>query len=258
MNIFLYNKGFKGFLSVIFELYKKKLAPGKIIPEDKYVSGLFQENIYRISADENKSERVWKALCKILSTTARRWIYVSFISGLPEVEMHIFQYIKKVFDKNQTIESNYRDPHVLFIKKAYFKVTKEASRMISFVRFQKTKDDIYYASISPAYDVLPLISPHFQGRFADQKWLIFDIRRQYGHFYDLKQTREVRFDNVNINKHNGFIHKDIAAQNEAFFVELWKKYYKATTIQARKNRKLHLQFMPLRYRAFLPETYQNN
>ena len=45
-------------------------------------------------------------------------------------------------------------------------------RMLQFVRFQRTKDQMYFCGIEPKYDVIPLIINHYQKRFADQRWLI--------------------------------------------------------------------------------------
>ena len=59
--------------------------------------------------------------------------------------------------------------------------------MEAFVRFQLTKDGLYYCIIQPDYNVLPLISNHFEKRYADQRWLIYDSRRKYGIYYDLKK-----------------------------------------------------------------------
>ena len=30
-------------------------------------------------------------------------------------------------------------------------------------------------------------------RFADQRWLLYDLKRSYGYYYDLREATEVRF-----------------------------------------------------------------
>ncbi len=59
--------------------------------------------------------------------------------------------------------------------------------MEAFVRFQLIKDGLYYATVQPDYNVLPLILKHFKDRYADQRWLIYDTLRKYGILYDLEQ-----------------------------------------------------------------------
>ena len=42
------------------------------------------------------------------------------------------------------------------------------------------------AIVQPDFNVLPLIEKHFRERYADQRWLIYDVRRKYGLYYDLQ------------------------------------------------------------------------
>ena len=61
--------------------------------------------------------------------------------------------------------------------------------MLAFVRFELLQDEVYFAKIEPDFNVLPLIRKHFKERyFADSKWMIFDLKRHYGIFYDLKEV----------------------------------------------------------------------
>ena len=63
--------------------------------------------------------------------------------------------------------------------------------MEAFVRFQKLKDGLYYSLVQPDYNVLPLII-HFEDRYADQRWLIYDSHRKYGLYYNLNSVEEVQ------------------------------------------------------------------
>jgi probable DNA metabolism protein len=58
--------------------------------------------------------------------------------------------------------------------------------MTAFVRFEKMQDGVFFAKIDPDFNVLPLIRKHFKDRYQDQKWMIYDLRRNYGILYDLK------------------------------------------------------------------------
>jgi hypothetical protein len=40
-------------------------------------------------------------------------------------------------------------------------------------------------------DILPLLAEHFQDRYADQRWIIYDLTRKYGLYYDLEKTEEI-------------------------------------------------------------------
>jgi probable DNA metabolism protein len=252
MNIFVYDTSFEGFLTVVFESYRLKIVPDKIV-EEGAVLPLFSENTLHISADEQKAQRVWKGLKKKLSSSACYMISVVFLADDPEIPMLLFRYICKAIDSPKSIETNFGDSDVLEAAKWYKKTGREAERMKQFVRFQKTEDDIYFAPVAPLHNVLPLVIEHFADRFSDQKWIVYDTRRKYGFFYDLKTTVEVTFDHLNINPRLGKIDETAMAEDEDLFQKMWKSYYKSMTIKERINPKLHRQNMPRRFWRYLTE-----
>lgn len=67
-------------------------------------------------------------------------------------------------------------------------------RVLQFMRFQKTADQVYFGIMEPLYNVYPLTIYHFRDRFADQPWIIYDARRRYGYYYDLKEVNEITFE----------------------------------------------------------------
>ena len=93
---------------------------------------------------------------------------------------------------------------------------------------QLTKDELYYAIIQPDYNVLPLISDHFKKRYADQRWLIYDCRRKYGLYYDLKEVEEVSM-NFETDLNNEAAFKAIYDENE----ELYQNFMEAIFYQCK-------------------------
>ena len=147
---------------------------------------------------------------------------------------------------------DFSDETVLYISQLARKVGREKHRMEAFVRFQLTKDNIYFANIEPDFDVLPLISKHFRNRYADQQWLIYDVKRGYGIFYNLEGVEIV---SLNLEE----IHFNRTRKSKAFtnmeynYQDLWNNYFKSTNIKSRINRKLHTQHVPKRYWKYLSE-----
>jgi len=107
--------------------------------------------------------------------------------------------------------------------------------------------------MEPLYNVLPLVVGHFKDRFADQKWLIYDLKRAYGCYYDLQEVREVRFDSKEEHLLSGILNDKLMAEDEKLFQNLWKAYFKAIAIKERINPKLHKQHMPVRFWKYLTE-----
>jgi probable DNA metabolism protein len=126
--------------------------------------------------------------------------------------------------------------------------------MEAFVRFQRTKEDLYYASISPDFNVIPLIVPHFKDRYADQHWLIYDRKRQYGIQYD-SQTMQVVEVIINFEDDAGgaFLPENLCHEEELKYQSLWKDYFYSVNISPRNNKKLHVRHVPHRYWRYLTE-----
>ncbi len=253
MNIFTYDKTFEGLLTIVFDSYNLKIIPDKIVSSMSFQSALFGEN-YKVVRDINKAERVWKGLLANLSEEGCQRIYKAHLSESEEADMIIYKHIMNIFSKNYNIEMDYRDELVIGIKNLSMKVTREACRMIEFVRFQKTADNIYFSPISPDYNVLPLIGKHFQNRFNDQQWVIYDVKRKYGLFYDLKKVSEITFANKYFGT-QGKIEDAVLSDDEKQFQGLWKEYFNAINIKERKNLRQQMRFMQKKYRKFLTEVH---
>ena len=76
---------------------------------------------------------------------------------------------------------------------------------------------------SPIFDVLPLIAGHFTRRYADQRWLIFDKKRRYGLYYDLRQTTIVEFDTARPTPRPGEVAATVLDEREPLFKILWQR-----------------------------------
>jgi probable DNA metabolism protein len=129
-------------------------------------------------------------------------------------------------------------------------VEREKHRMEAFVRFQLTRDNLFYAIVQPDFNVLPLIQSHFKSRYADQRWMIYDIQRKYGIYYDLAEVTEVQIMFSDLKTTDP---ASIYDEKETMYQELWKQYFSSVNIKARKNTKLHIQHMPKRYWKHLTE-----
>ena len=181
MTVFVYDKTFEGLLTAVFDAYSRRSFPDLLLAEGEPFP-LFYDEAVTICTDDAKVDRVWKGLQKRLSATALSVITVAWLSELPEADMLLFRYIRKAIDAPHTIELNFGDPDVLEVSKVWKKVTNERLRVIQFLRFQKTADGTFFAAVKPVYNVLPLTLLHLKDRFADQCWLLYDLRREYGYY----------------------------------------------------------------------------
>jgi probable DNA metabolism protein len=168
------------------------------------------------------------------------------------IEDLLFHYVQYVFSSKLSVEHDFSNTFVLAVKQTARKTDREKHRMEAFIRFQLTKDELYYATCQPDNNVLPLLEKHFRDRYADQRWLIYDITRQYGIYYDLQTVENVQL-TFNAGTSNGQNITAIFNEKEELYQHLWQQYFKSVNIEARKNTKLHIQHMPKRYWRYLTE-----
>lgn len=127
--------------------------------------------------------------------------------------------------------------------------------MLQFVRFQHTKEGLYFCGIEPRYDVIPLVINHFKKRFTDQKWLLYDLKRNYGILHEKENVQEVVISNKEFSSITGQANETVLQEGEEFYQKLWQLYFKHINIQERKNLKLQRQHMPRRFWKYLPEMF---
>mgnify|MGYP001060840763 CR=1 FL=1 len=252
MTIFLFDRTLDGLLTAVFDAYARRSFPDMLSGEHDPLP-LFHDEVHTVVTDDEKAGRVWKALQKKLSSEALTCLTVSYLSELPELDMHLFRYICKTVDSPQSIERNFADEDVLFVTNTFRKVRYERLRVMQFMRFQKAADGTYFGIMEPLYNVLPLAIDHFRDRFGDQPFLLYDRRRHYGYYHDHREVTRVTLDETLPHFLTGKLDEALLDENEKLFQELWRTYFKAVCIRERLNPRKQRKDMPVRYWKYLTE-----
>lgn len=250
MTQLVYDGSFEGLLTAVFEVFEYKYNDVNIVSNQFVISHLFAEK-HLVVTNVEKAERVIKGVEKYADRTAVKMLLLVFLSENNSRENLIFYAIKYLVQEKRNIFQNFADSHIMQISKIVKSVKREKHRMEAFVRFQQLQDSSFYAHIAPDFDVLPLIVPHFKNRYSSQKWMIYDLHRNYGIFYDLQQIDFFIPDKQmkkNLHDPSSLLH-----EKERNYELLWKNYFDSTNIKERKNKKLHLQHLPKRYWKYLTE-----
>ncbi len=251
MDVLTYDCSWEGFLTVVFEVYEYKIMDPCICKHHEANPVLFGSSKY-VETNHDKAKRVIAKLQEILSPKVLSDVYKTFLSEQAEVENNLLRFIQYVLSSRVSVEHDFTNKYVLFVNQTSKKVHREKHRMEAFVRFQLTKDELYYSIIQPDFNVLPLILSHFKNRYADQRWLIYDVRRKYGLYYDKIAVTEVTV-NFSENVKGNNSHTSVYDEHEMLYQVLWQQYFSSVNIAARKNTKLHIQHMPKRYWKYLVE-----
>lgn len=249
---YVFDGSYHGFLCCVFECFEMKEFNALPVPEGLYQPDFFQTS-RNIFTDNTKAQRIQKGLKDKFGTTLVHNIYKAFLSEDLLAIQAAYYIMIQLFKGQSNVLGNFGDTQVLYFYQTLKKVSRERHRMKAFIRFSKSNDGLYYALIEPDFNVLPLILSFFKNRYADQPWLIYDVKRNYGFHYDTHAITEVlieKEEQTNLQTTNLTIALD---ERDELFKRLWKQYFKSTNIEARKNMKLHIQYVPKRYWKYLVE-----
>ena len=251
MTLFTYDQSLEGFLSAVFEVYEYKASPAQIRKEGLPLPLLFTD-LRRVITDRKKAERVYQKLKALMGGEGLHKIMYTLLSEDENCESYLLEVIQNaIAHPHLKIWNDYSNPSILKIGQLVQKVGREKHRMEAFVRFELACDGIYFSEIEPDFNVLPIIAKHFRDRYQDQKWLIYDNKRNYGIYYNLVQVETIEMSfNSKTNKKLGI---EMLADDEDLYKRLWRTYFDKTNIKARKNTRLHVQHVPKRYWKYLTE-----
>lgn len=247
MSLFIqYDSTFEGFLSVVFEVYRQRLAVGDIRPDrcDDQTTDLFMQHFW-VETNQESARRIKRAIVNAASGDVLSLLMVAYRSEDPGIEMRMLAYLRKLFSG---IDPNYgKSPtseEMLPLYRIAQSVRREAGDMRGMVRFSKLEDGTYFSEIEPKYDIIPLMTSHFRGRFANERWAIYDSKRNYGIYYDGSCVIEVAVPDIK---------KVTAGMQPDETTQLWKDFYKTIAIKERENPKLLKRCLPVRYWRHMPE-----
>lgn len=251
MRHYVFDGSWAGLLTAVFHAFERKEAQLRLVHRKQYQPQVFGDD-WEILADPPKAERVGIALRKEMQEGFRQQLYRAFLSEQAEAYDAVFQLIRRFFAGERSLAAQLGDPIVLQVLQIAHSVSREAHRMKAFVRFALAEDAWYVAVIEPDFNVLPLVAPFFRNRYADQQWMIYDLRRHYGLLYDLNMLTEVQLAEHS-NNEAALLQPIRLHPNEQAYQKLWQAYFQHTSIAARKNLRLHVQHVPRRYWKYLPE-----
>lgn len=204
--ILIYDGSFNGFLTTVYRAFDENIQVADIQKNNISQNVLFSDTETVFTQMEN-AKSVWDGI-QIKNHIAIRNIYFAFLSEQKGIEILLYKYVKKLFSPTDMLALNFTDDLESRINQLAKTVGKEKQYMEASIKFNTTADDIHFALIKPDNDVLPLISRHYRFQLSDKPWLIFDHKRNYGLYYNLKSVELVSLDtdamheNTNLNELN--------------------------------------------------------
>ena len=180
--ILVYDNSFNGFLSAIYQAFQERLTVSGFKTENDNQVGLFSDTIH-IQTNQEKARRVWDSLQK-KNYSALKNIYFAFLSETSGIEYSLYQYIRYIFLNDNNSNSYDIENGIVKINQMASLVSREKQRLESQIQLNPKEDDVSITYVEPSFNVLPLVSKHIRSQHHTHPWIIFDIRRNYGMFFN--------------------------------------------------------------------------
>lgn len=241
MITYIHDNSIDGRLSALAEALKHAQSPEDIQPEAGQQTSLFGNDV-RAETDDAAARSLMKRIRKDISPEAVRHVMYVFLSELPHLDLPLYHYLNEGFMRGKSIDRWHANPNVKKVHDVSRKVGNEIHRLKGLLRFRELDDGTLWAPVEPDHQVLLPLANHFRRRLPAEHGIIHDRRRdiamawtQDGIEY-IAPPEQVQ-----------------PSENDEAVQQLWKTYFKSTTITERINPRLQRQMMPVRYWKWLTE-----
>lgn len=239
--ILLYDGTFEGFLSLVYEVYYKKLKPTKIyktLPNE-----ILFEEILEINSSKESGIKVLNAIKTKFPKEILEKILNIFMCDSKEFEMALLEYIVIGFKDSKQLY-NINNSCVFYLNNLEKELFRVTHKLTGFIRFEELEDKTLYAKIESKFNVVYFLGRHFLKRFNNQNFIIHDINRKIAF---------VKIENDFSVQEVAFFDEPNYSSNEQKFQKLWKSFFSGVTINERTNLRLQTQMVPLLYRTYMSE-----
>ncbi len=243
MLVYAYDGTFEGFLSAIFTAYERREDPERV-ECGEIQAGLLEEIRY-LAADYAKSERVRAGIQKKLGPLAYEDVYTAFLTPDFDKATALYRYIRLGFDSlGRKITDHFEDERVMRVVRMAKRVETEVQHLKGFIRFRLI-GGVFYSDFEPDNDVLEVLAPHFAERYADQRFIIEDKRRD-----KLIACEDGRWE---LFVSPGLDLSALGGEDKSGWSDMWKAFHRALTIKERVNARAQRRMMPKRYWEYMLE-----
>jgi len=247
MKIFIYDDTFEGLLTAIYNGFYSKRPPTSIYGKSESNVPLLLGEIIEVITEKDKFKKVKDAIISKIDFLALKKIYTVYLSNYEDKAMVAFKYLRIAFKLGHDVHSFLNIDIIRLVDDINRRVSMESHRYEGFIRFNCIDEKFLYSSIEPDNDILELLGDHFKNRFPREYFIIHDISREKALVYNGISYEIIGMDNDTYEK--------LKSHNDEY-ANLWKAYFKSTTIDERKNLKLQCRMMPKRYWKHILETTQ--
>lgn len=191
--ILVYDGSFEGLLCCIFTIYEQKIPVFRLARIGEPLGELFAQTI-QVKSNKAQAQRVWSGIKRKSSNISLERIELAYLSEIRGEDHTIIRYVQYLIDSKKNIEDNLSHPVVQRLNDVVKMLHREKQLVKEKIRFQTLINDIKYNIIEPNYNVLPLLKEYLLQKYAKQKWIVYDIRRNKGLYYNLQEIKDIQLE----------------------------------------------------------------
>ena len=244
----------EGILTGIYNAYQYKKEHGikshnqiHLDVKEPDIHRLFTEYIC-VETDSQKAEKVIKTLKAQLGESTYFDLCLAMASGAADKADAVYHtVVAGLSSHNRNIFYRLQDHYINRAFACKRGTANELHHYKEFLRFAELENGILYAKIGARDNILSFLMPHFADRLPAENFVIYDelyelfgLHPKYKQWY-LAQGYDFNEDTL------------VFAQAEAEYQELFKHFCKSLAVESRKNPKLQMNMLPLRFRKYMVE-----
>ena len=247
--ILLCEDSLEGILSAVYEAFvQKKRMPSfrdgdiSISIGEEYNQTLFSTELL-VETDLDKAYKTLSAIQRQISFRAYRQVLSALCHFAPDRGDAVFGFLIRGFAMGSRVTEDYANPYVMRVMEFSRKADNEAHNFCGFLRFHDM-GRFLYGEMEPKCNILPLIKDHFEDRYPNEHYMIFDQKRKYALLH------RAYGESIFIKSEELQIHME---GYEDDFEKLWKGYFENIAIEARRNPRCQNTLLPKWYRKNMVE-----
>ena len=240
--VYLYDGSFEGFLCCVFESFAQHEIPFAVWTPQRETSTLYP--VKDIPTDHTKAQRVFASFGRKLGAETEYLISRDFLSGREDKELLLIRFLHLAFALGPGTVKRAGHPDVAPLYEMKKSLDWEVDKFQGFVRFEE-HGGMLGAVTHPKNYILPLLRPHFCGRFPEENFMIYDANHQAVLLHQNRKTQLMEL--------AAPLELPPPDEREQQFQALWTQFYKTLEIQARHNEKCRMSHCPKRFWADMVE-----
>lgn len=202
----------------------------------------------KLEPSQEKAQKVMNTVRTRFSEEILETLYLVACSDGEDKADVVYHYIQLLLSMGIQAQKHLKNPYIVRAMELSRKTGNEKHHYLGFLRFLETPQGILLGRFAPKTNVTELIMPHFSDRFPEERFVIWDTKRNLAGFH----SHGPEYVMVLLTSEQA---KWLSSyqEEELQMEELWKAFVQSISIKARENKKLQRSNLPLRFREYMTE-----